>query len=71
MKKFLFFLLAISIILFVNYIIISLIGCIAGACGAGSDFYCNFFCKFAVFLIIASILIPIGIASYKSVKIKT
>jgi len=41
-----------TVILFIDYLVVSLIGCIARICNASDNFYCSFFCKFIILLVI-------------------
>lgn len=49
-------LLILPALLFVGYVSLIIIGCLANCCGAGDTFYCGFYCKFSIGLIIALIL---------------
>ena len=57
-----------SVILFVDYFLLVMIGCTACAVGAEESFYCIVFCNLAKLLIVATTLLPFGIAAYKSIK---
>jgi len=64
--KVLFCGLLITLILFIDYIFLTLIGCTAGACNASDGFFCTVFCKLVVFLVVATSLLPFLVALYKS-----
>ena len=69
--KVLIFGLVLSVVLFIDFLLLTIIGCSAGACEAGAGFYCTVFCKFATILIIATTILPIFIAAYKTFKANT
>jgi hypothetical protein len=52
LKLFLF----VPVILFADWVILSLMGCIAGSCNAGHNFFCKVFCYFGIGLVVASLL---------------
>ncbi|MCF6240528.1 MAG: hypothetical protein L3J74_04185 [Bacteroidales bacterium] len=60
-----------SIIFFIDYLILTIIGCAANICGAQDCFYCNVFWKLAIIIVIASTLSPIAIVAYKTFKQNT
>ena len=60
--------LAFSIILFIDYFLLVVIGCTACAVGAEENFYCIVFCNFARILIVLTTFFPFGIAAYRSIN---
>lgn len=69
MKTKIFILLAIlSVVLFLDYLFLTIIGCAANVCGANDCFYCNVFCKLVLIVVVASTILPLGIAAYKTYK---
>ena len=66
--KILMLVLIFSVILFINYFLLVVIGCTACAVGAEESFYCIVFCNLARFLIVATTLLPFGIAAYRTIK---
>ncbi len=66
--KVLLFLAIISVIFFIDYLFLTIIGCAANACGAQDCFYCHVFCKLAVIVVIASTMLLVAIAAYKTYK---
>ena len=58
--------LLVMLILFVDYLFLTLIGCTAGVCNAPDSFFCTVFCKLVVSLVVVSSLLPFLVAFYKS-----
>ena len=48
-------LLVIPLVLFIDWVIMVITGCVAGACNAGEGFYCKFYCIFGIILLIATL----------------
>lgn len=44
------------LLLFVDYILMALIGFCASSCGAGDSFFCGIYCSFGKILLILSVL---------------
>jgi len=66
--KILMYMMIFSVILFIDYVLLVVIGCTACAAGAKESFYCIVFCNLAKFLIVATTLLPFAIAAYRSIK---
>ena len=56
------------VILFIDYILLVIIGSTASAVGADDSFYCTVFCNLAKILIVATTMLPFAIGAYKSMK---
>ena len=66
--KILMYVMIFTVILFVDYVLLVVIGCTACAIGAQESFYCVVFCNLAEVLIVATTLLPFAVAAFKSVK---
>jgi Na+-driven multidrug efflux pump len=62
-------LLIIPFVLFVDWILMIITGCFAGACHAGEDFYCKFYCIFGIILLVSTITGSVYIAFHKKRKL--
>ncbi|MHC1707877.1 MAG: hypothetical protein AB9842_10180 [Bacteroidales bacterium] len=59
MKNFLLITAFASLVFFVDYIIIALIGGIAKLFGAGDEFYCGAFCYVAISVLVISVILSL------------
>jgi len=66
--KILLYVMIFTVILFVDYVLLAVIGCVACAAGAEESFYCTVFCNLAKILIVVTTLLPFAIATYKSIR---
>lgn len=57
MKKALFILLLLTLILFIDYVLLIAFGWSAFELGAQDKFYCGFYCKFGVSLLVLSFVV--------------
>nr|WP_290640565.1 hypothetical protein [Labilibaculum sp.] len=57
MKKTLFILLMLTLILFIDYVLLIAFGWSASELGAQDKFYCGFYCKFGVSLLVLSFVV--------------
>jgi len=53
---------ALAVVLIIDYILISIMGCFSSACGAESGFFCTIFCKIVPIVVALSIMIPVLIS---------
>lgn len=49
-------LLALPLVLFICWVIMTLFGCIAGACNANNNFFCSSYCYIGVVLVVISVI---------------
>lgn len=49
-------LLALPLVLFMDWIIMTVFGCIAEACNANNHFYCSVYCYTGIFLVTISLI---------------
>ncbi len=70
MKKLLVLFSVLSLILFVDYIVIAVIGCFANVCGAKEGFYCGMFCYIALAVVTTSIFLSLYFWSHNKVKLQ-
>ena len=62
-----------SALFFAVYILLIVVGSFSHFCGAGDDFYCNFYCWFAISLIslaAISIISKLGYDIYENIKLR-
>ncbi len=65
MKNLFLFSVILALILFIDYLLLAVAGCIANACGAGQSFFCGPFCYMGIALLGLSLLVPAGIWAYR------
>lgn len=53
------FLIVITILLFLDWIIMIVVGCISNICGANATFFSTFYCYFGIILVILTFLFTV------------
>jgi hypothetical protein len=64
-SKLLFF---IPLVLFIDWLLLTILGCIAGVCNAGDKFFCVVYCYFGISLIVVSVMLTFFIIYRKQTK---
>ena len=56
-------------LLFIDWIVMVLFGCVASICGAGENFYCSVFCKTGIVLLSLTALLIVVWPIYRIKKV--
>jgi hypothetical protein len=70
MKKLLLVTGVLSFIIFIDYIVVAVIGCFANACGASDAFYCGPFCYIALAVVTVSLLASLYLWLHRTAKLQ-
>ena len=62
--------LGLPVLWFAAYVLLVVVGCVAFSCGADQQFYCGFYCKFGMSLLIAVSGVA-GYMLYKAMSLRT